>query len=372
MPVELEKDESTKYDYIDSLRGVAILLVIMVHTAQRFQIQDNWIDSITKFGQMGVILFFCISSITLCMSMEKKGWSKIGIKQFYIKRYFRIAPLYYVGIIFYFLTTQVFNYLNPSDAILHQQYSIINILANVFFIHNLYSPANNVIVPGGWSIGVEMLFYLIFPFIYFINKRIKNKILFLLLPILSFISSYLFFYLGARFFSFDLSNDTFWYFNILNHLPVFFLSIFYYFTINKKKEIGIRKYPHVIFCFLLIIMSIYLFNNNYSIVITPFVTSIAFLYLIFLFKEIKLLNVKPLMIIGQYSYSMYLFHFLFAIQISQILASKILFKMPVNLTFLICYLFSVSAAFLIARYSKKYIEDKGILLGRKIILKYLK
>jgi peptidoglycan/LPS O-acetylase OafA/YrhL len=91
-----------KIEHIDSLRGVAILMVILVHTSQSITGNRMWVDIIAEYGQLCVQLFFVISAYTLCMSGKVRAEEKHATKIFYIKRFFRIAPHYYLGIVFYY------------------------------------------------------------------------------------------------------------------------------------------------------------------------------------------------------------------------------------------------------------------------------
>lgn len=356
-----------KLDYIDSLRGVAILMVILVHTAQTVQGTSYLISSFAKFGQMGVVLFFCLSAITQCMSLERTKLNKKDIKHFYIKRYFRIAPLYYTGIIFYSLLTVILNYYNPARAALHQQYTINNILANIFFVHGIYPSANNNIVPGGWSIGTEMLFYLIVPFVFLLYRKTINKIWYFIFPLIMLAFSLIFFYMGNYYFNFNVANNSFWYYNLINHLPVFIFAISYYFLFQNIEINKLFKYLLLFVFLILLIANIYFFVNHFSITLAPFLASIAFIVLIIIFKEFKRLNNKVLIKIGQLSYSMYIFHFIFAFQLSKILLNKIQHFCSLNFTFLICYVSSIAFAFLAAIVSQNVIEKKGIAFGKKFL-----
>ncbi len=50
-----------KLDYIDIVRGIAILMVILVHTSQAVNGVSQLVGDINRYGQMGVQLFFrCI------------------------------------------------------------------------------------------------------------------------------------------------------------------------------------------------------------------------------------------------------------------------------------------------------------------------
>ena len=44
----------------------------------------------------------------------------------------------------------------------------MDVLLNMVFLHALSPTAINNVVPGGWSIGVEMLFYMIAPLLFFL------------------------------------------------------------------------------------------------------------------------------------------------------------------------------------------------------------
>lgn len=128
--MELSKQQgSKKLEYINILRGVAVLMVILVHTSQSVKGIHFITYEIAAYGQMGVQLFFILSAYTLCLSMEKRGASE-GLMPFYLRRYFRIAPLYYFGILFY-------GFCNSALKFDMLNFSLKNIAANLLFIHGL-------------------------------------------------------------------------------------------------------------------------------------------------------------------------------------------------------------------------------------------
>jgi peptidoglycan/LPS O-acetylase OafA/YrhL len=98
-----------KFKYIDALRGIAILLVMIVHTSQYGEkSQNEFFNSFFKFGAKGVQLFFLASAFTLFLSYNNRNReeNKNVLRSFYIRRFFRIAPMYYIGIIFFSLFNQ--------------------------------------------------------------------------------------------------------------------------------------------------------------------------------------------------------------------------------------------------------------------------
>ena len=60
-----------KYDWINALRGYAILLVILVHSSQYFFV-SGFINKICQRGDLGVQLFFILSSFTLFNSYSNR------------------------------------------------------------------------------------------------------------------------------------------------------------------------------------------------------------------------------------------------------------------------------------------------------------
>jgi len=83
-----------KYSYIDLLRGIAILGVVAVHSSQHVKDLNIIVAWIFNYGQAGVQLFFVVSAITLCLSSTQRNEKKFIY--FYIRIFFRIAPLFYL------------------------------------------------------------------------------------------------------------------------------------------------------------------------------------------------------------------------------------------------------------------------------------
>ncbi len=150
-----------KFAYIDRMRGLAILAVIWIHYSQAFA--SPAIHLIGMLGQLGVQLFFFASAITLCLSADHRAGEYYKGRNFILRRWLRIAPLYYLAIPCY----AVYFAARGEDA----PYTPGNIMANVLFVHGFVRSANNNIVPGGWSVGVEMAFYVVFPALYRMMER---------------------------------------------------------------------------------------------------------------------------------------------------------------------------------------------------------
>lgn len=362
-----------KKKYIDSIRGVAILMVILVHSSQSIANLNLGLKVLSVYGQMGVQLFFLASAYTLCLSSTNRINESNPIKKYTIRRFFRIAPAYYIGIFIYFLLSafqnlRIYNELKPDS-----QYSILNIFTNITFIHGFYPPANNNIVPGGWSIGTEIAFYIIFPLLYKISTRKKlYKIKFFIFWVfLSLIFSQATIFLVYFFTNFTLTNTNYFlYLNIITQLPVFCIGIGYYFIEAKLKR---TNFTVDFLIFLLItLISIFFYwkiNIEHFKSFVPFISGISFIFLFKIFRNNEILNHPILMKIGKLSYSMYLIHFVFAWHLKLLFLDKLTKLFDPNFLLVLVFLCSVLCSFLVSLLSHKYIEKPFINIGRLIIKK---
>lgn len=162
--------------YLDALRGLAALWVLLAHTANiPYPILQlpSWLSLFVNSGSMGVELFFVVSAFSLCYAMPRHEQDARPLLGFAIRRFFRIAPLFYAIL----AVTLIWN---PW----HEQFGWKHILANVLFLFNF--PEGRVqwsIVPAGWTIGIEMPFYLLFPLVYRYTKGLAPAVLAFLLAV---------------------------------------------------------------------------------------------------------------------------------------------------------------------------------------------
>ena len=149
--------------YLDGLRGVAILMVLMVHSGQLVGGLPERVRDLAFYGVRGVQLFFIVSGLTLMLNYADRTFL---ILNFAARRFFRIAPMFYGGAILYLMLTATSNIPLPTrDA------TMGDIVATVLFVHGWLPHAINTVVPGGWSIGAEAMFYVAFPAITLVTRR---------------------------------------------------------------------------------------------------------------------------------------------------------------------------------------------------------
>src|SRR6185295_1431327 len=92
-----------KLDYIDALRGIAIGGVLLVHCGQAGT--NNYpsiLQCIILNGAIGVQLFYVASAFTIFLTFADRYENEVHhTTNFFIRRFFRIAPMYYMGMVYY-------------------------------------------------------------------------------------------------------------------------------------------------------------------------------------------------------------------------------------------------------------------------------
>ncbi|WP_162782022.1 acyltransferase family protein [Arenimonas caeni] len=144
---------------LDALRGFAILLVVVHHVGLSFPSAESSV--LTRFlisiGWGGVDLFFAISGF-LITGILLKTTDGADIKGFFIKRIFRIVPLYLAALSLFFL---------GSVFLGHDKEIIDRIWINVLFLTAWAIPflgENGVPYTITWSVSVEETAYIVFGF----------------------------------------------------------------------------------------------------------------------------------------------------------------------------------------------------------------
>jgi peptidoglycan/LPS O-acetylase OafA/YrhL len=156
-----------RLEHIDALRGIAALGVVWAHCGNAVSGLPDWLTRYTFAGGYGVQLFYIISAYTLLLSLKnRRARESAPTRNFFIRRWFRIAPLYYVAIALY----------ASSDFLSHSYWTPNGvttgaIVANLLLVHGWHPTYINGAVHGGWSVGVEFSFYLLFPFL---ARRLKS------------------------------------------------------------------------------------------------------------------------------------------------------------------------------------------------------
>lgn len=122
-----------------------------------------------QFGRIAVPLFFTLSAFALFYGYQGRIQSREQVKKFYLKRFFRIAPLFYVLMIFHYIMAYV----------LYGKIIGIDYVVSLFlFVFNLIPHLSSGYVAASWSVGAEMLFYAVLPLILMFVTSLRSAIAF--------------------------------------------------------------------------------------------------------------------------------------------------------------------------------------------------
>ncbi|MBJ3785051.1 acyltransferase family protein [Devosia sediminis] len=133
---------------VDFARGLLAIGVLFYHV---LAYQGH--TPLVQIGRFGVYAFFVISGFALYLNYRNLVFSGVALQTYFIARFSRIAPLYYLA------TGLSLVAYGLSD------FSFRKLFLNLTFIFGVANPGEASMVTGGWSIGIEMAFYAIFPVI---------------------------------------------------------------------------------------------------------------------------------------------------------------------------------------------------------------
>ncbi|BDU71817.1 acyltransferase [Mesoterricola silvestris] len=164
-----------------------------------------------KVGAYGVEGFFIISGFCFFYLYGAETLTRRGLRDFHIKRFLRIAPLYYLAV----GANLVFG-LNAGP-----QHTLRMVAENGSFLFGFIHP-NHSLVTGGWSIGLEYVFYLAFPLLAWAAARWKPFLALATLALLALSAPWSFTYVPQASWAGDMKFHT--YVHVANHAFLFLLG----------------------------------------------------------------------------------------------------------------------------------------------------
>lgn len=283
-----------RIEFLDGLRGLAILLVICFHTFSRYpkivpygNLYGNF--PLFKYGFLGVQLFFLISGFVILMSLEKRT----SFFDFIYKRWLRLFPAMLVATIFIFCTAK---FLHERPGGLPK---INSVLPGLFFIEPSWIKiitgiSINPLEGSFWSLFVEFKFYFIFGVSYFILGREKSIIAIFLMYLLS-----LYFIKGKLNIQFLNSIADFFSFRYFCWFASGSLAYLYFISQRNR---------YLFFSILINLIEVYKSRSDLKLILFYIFILLVF-YLPIYFEKIRfLLSNRMFLFFGFVSYPLYLIH----------------------------------------------------------------
>jgi peptidoglycan/LPS O-acetylase OafA/YrhL len=361
----IEKITLDRFAFIDTLRGLAALYVCLYHLALLPNPDLDvpyWAKQIVLTGATGVTLFFVVSAFTLCYSMQARSDSPNPIYEFYVRRIFRIVPLFYLWIIISLI----------RDAyILGVKHSFADTLLSTFFVFNFIPGKQGGFVWASWTLGVEMLFYLVFPLIFRSITDYRRALAFFIVAIVvARAFQYLLVYIPMS----EAQRSNYYQFSFLHQLPVFAAGVLFFFLYKafvKGKEVN-HSWGIILLAMFLFIYDALLSGKLKNILLDGlYWQAIAYgcLLLGLSIFPWKLIVNKFTGFLGLISYSVYLSHTTVIVAFRPLYLKLYSLEIPTTFQFFFSAFITVAIVILISYISYKMIEKPGINLGRSLIRK---
>jgi peptidoglycan/LPS O-acetylase OafA/YrhL len=176
---DIYSSENSRMLFMDGLRCIGMFHVMLTHSLWAFLIgfksqfqpfvQDvPWYLRWMLAGDKAVDLFFVISGFLIGQMLfrEYNKTQKIDLKRFFLRRFWRLTPAYYLVILMVALTA------GPNVE-------KIWLWAFAFYVNN-YIPIQHNYIHFAWSLAIEEQFYAIFSaFVAFVFFKIRYQLSFL-------------------------------------------------------------------------------------------------------------------------------------------------------------------------------------------------
>lgn len=333
--------------YLDSLRGIAVLAVVMVHSSMRDNIQiplSETLRKVTGTGQRGVALFFIVSAFTLFLSHDNRKDETTPTLNFFIRRFFRLAPMMYIGMTVTYLFLR--QYMGTG----------LGIAASALFVGGFHPLSISAGTLGGWSIADEAIFYACLPFLFARIKSLNTVLWWLAAGIVSGV-------LLSRVLChiFPQYADYFQFFSFTAEYPIFIMGIAGYFVWKELLQFA-EKRKQISIMFLIVAAAFYksLLPFKYATLYQE--SLVALLLLLALALHPWALFVNPVTrFIGKISYSIYILHFFPCIYLQRSVSGSPLTR------FLLCFWGTLAVTVPLAYITWHWIEEPGISVGRRLI-----
>lgn len=276
---------------LTSIRGVFAIYVAVYHMFPRT-------NSFIANGYLSVDLFFILSGFVMSYVYYKKFSCNIKTHDYflYIKgRIARVYPLY----AFVIILTSLLYFNNDIPLPEIKEYAII-----FSFLQSFIDIPNNLI-SHAWSIAVEFIAYLIFPFAILILSKKAGTISYITLVTLAFTCLYLT-SLKGYWGPLDVVSGGFAIVRCLSDYTLGIASFFTFKAVQAKLKMIVLD---IILVFSIVLAFITLNFRGYDLVV---VALFAFIIPLLSTSQgiiYKFMSLSPMVYLGEISYSIYLIHY---------------------------------------------------------------
>ena len=361
--VEEASHQPSRVEALDSARGWAILGVIAIHVSQSVGLSAGILHRFAVNGDMGVELFYVLSAFSLMMMLNLRSEAgRHSLSGYFIRRFFRIAPMFWFALLiatieFYGKTSFWSpNGIGPKEVSL-----------TAIFLHGIDPETVNAVIPGGWSVAIEVMFYALLPVLFKYTATSGATIKWLAGSLLIYFS---FGNYGQQYFdqvlpenALHLSSIFSWYMSFPAQLPVFIMGILAYQAVHAGQVSPRVAYGLSCVGFLLLIGAPLSAEEH----MLPRHLAWGAVFALFIMANVQrpyFVFDNPLMrLLGRISYSTYLLHFFVITFVGKLFRHV---TIQDNVKFVLFYLVVVGITYFMASWSYRVIELTGMKVGSEI------
>ncbi|SFD72578.1 acyltransferase family protein [Flavobacterium phragmitis] len=150
-----------KIEQLTFTRFLAAISIVIFHFGKKsFLFNNTIVKSLFFNADVCVSYFFILSGFVMMLAYGNKSF--ICAKEYFRNRFSRIYPLYFFAILLVlFLQIRIKNF------------DLLGLILSLFMIQAWIPGYVLIFNPPGWSLSVELIFYLIFPFVF--NRFFKKE-----------------------------------------------------------------------------------------------------------------------------------------------------------------------------------------------------
>lgn len=339
------KDSNNRSIILDCIRSTAVIMVVFFHVATRIDYTNlGWLGKFFfQYGAYGVDVFFPLSGYLITRTLLRSQY-QYAIRNFFLRRFFRIVPLYFAAVTVYVAALILFSKDTSALSNIWVTYSFLTGWF-VFFWGKEHIPYLIT-----WSLSVEEFSYIVLGICAYL---FRNKFLFVLISLIV-VPTFLRFYFHSE----SMSNIHF--FPLTRIDSIAWGGLVAYFIFHNIRGFLILLMLCVT-CFVILTFG-GLYYKTFFHTLLPLVPGLfIYVYEVF-FKHIRFNFLRSYASIGFYSYFIYLFH-LFVIDGILIFQSKLGYG---ELSFVTMCIASLAITYVAARISFKLYEEPAMRYGRTL------